>query len=190
VCAVQWQTRFALAHSPRVRGRKEGSARSAPRREADSRACFCWQFSEEGTEWRWPTFEQPEKRPRVQPDRSFPPGEASDKAQAKSKHGAAKHGAAGKSSASRCRKRGRQSHDSDINSDEECDKEEQRQLKLALEASKREASKREASGGSRTRRCTRPSDDHYDDEFKQAVKASLSNDVVVSDHVNLVEGMP
>ena len=27
--------------------------------EADSRTCFCWQFSEEGKEWRWPTFEQP-----------------------------------------------------------------------------------------------------------------------------------
>ena len=66
-----------------------------------------------------------EKRPRVQPDRSFPPGEASDKAQAKSKHGAA-----GKSSASRGRKRARQSRDSDINSDEECNKEEQRQLCL------------------------------------------------------------
>ena len=39
-----------------MRARKEASARW---READSRACFCWQFSEEGTEWRWPTFEQP-----------------------------------------------------------------------------------------------------------------------------------
>ena len=128
-----------------------------------------------------------EKRPRVQPDRSFPPGEAPDKAQTKSKQ-AAKHGAAGKSSASLGRKRGRQSRDSDINSDEECNKEEQRQLKLALEASKREA-----SGGSRARRCKRHSDDHDDDEsdeFKRAVKASLSNDVVVSDHVNLVEGIP
>ena len=126
-----------------------------------------------------------EKRPRVQPDRSFPPGEASDKAQAKSKHGAAKHGAAGKSSASRGRKRGRRSRDSDTNSDEECNKEEQRQLKLALEAAKREA-----SGGSRARRCKRHSDDHDDDdELQQALKASVSNDVVVSEHVDLVDGM-